>query len=47
MGCAGICRNMVILAARKMYILGNTTLRSLLYNQINDELLSLSRNVGY
>jgi hypothetical protein len=30
-----------------MYALGNTTLRSLLYNRIKDVLLSLSQNVGY
>jgi hypothetical protein len=30
-----------------MYALGNTTLRSLLYNQIKDVLLGLSQNVGY
>jgi hypothetical protein len=31
----------------KVYALGNTTLRSLLYNRINDVLLSLRQNVGY
>jgi hypothetical protein len=31
---------------RKMYTLGNTTLRSMLYNQIKDVLLSMSQMWG-
>jgi hypothetical protein len=30
----------------KMYTLGNTTLKLLLYNRIKDVLLSLNQNVG-
>jgi hypothetical protein len=32
---------------RKMYALGNMTLRSLLYNRLKDVFLSMSQNVGY